>query len=209
MMTAYDTVTGGGLYWEEGKLNTKNTCSNGPGIILALQLYKATQQKSYLDTALLLYNWVNSHLRDTAGLYYDNIAVPGGKIDTRRYSYNTGTMLQSAMYLYELTRNRKYLDEAKVIAAAAKTYFYGSGQLRDGYWFNAVLLRGYQHLLRYDKDLSYVQSFAACIDHALKNNRNEHGLMIARNNKTVDLTNQAGMLEILARLAWLEKKYRF
>lgn len=207
MMTAYDTATGGGLYWEEGKLNTKNTCSNGPGILLALQLYKATQQRPYLDTALLLYHWVNRHLRDSAGLYYDNVAVPGGKVDTRRYSYNTGTMLQSNVYLYELTRDPQYLETAKAIAKAAQSYFYGTGQLRDGYWFNAVLLRGLQHLLLYDKDLSYIRSFAACIDHDLRNNRNADGLMVGRNQKTVDLTNQAGMLEILARLAILEKKY--
>lgn len=207
MMTAYDTATGGGLYWEEGKRNTKNTCSNGPGIILALQLYKATKQKPYLDTALLLYNWVNSHLRDSAGLYYDNISVPGKKIDTRRYSYNTGTMLQSNVYLYELTRNPQYLAEAKAIARAAQPYFYGTGQLRDGFWFNAVLLRGLQHLLQYDKDLSYIRSFATCIDHALQNNREARGLMTGRNKQPVDLTNQAGMLEILARLAWMEKKY--
>lgn len=205
MMTAYDTATGGGLYWEEGKLNTKNTCSNGPGIILALQLYKATKQKAYLDTALLLYNWVNGHLRDSAGLYLDNISVPGKKLDTRRYSYNTGTMLQSNVYLYELTKDPKYLQEAKVLARSAKDYFLASGRLRDGYWFSAVLLRGLQHLYQHDRDLTAIRAFAACVDHALQHNRNEQGLMTGKDPKAVDLTNQAGMLEILARLAWIDK----
>lgn len=203
MMTAYDTVGGGGLYWEEGK-PTKNTCSNGPGIILALQLYKATKEKPYLDTALLLYNWVNRHLKDSAGLYYDNIAYPSRRLDTRRYSYNTGTMMQSALYLYELTKEPQYLQQAKTIAKAAANYFYGSGQLRDGYWFNAVLLRAYRHLLQFDADRTYIDAFVACIDHALKNNFNEQHLMAAKNKQTVDLTNQAGMLEILAVLSILQ-----
>ena len=85
MMTAYDTAAGGGLYWQEGKKNTKNTCSNGPGIILALQLYNATKEKPYLDTALLLYNWVNENLRSPASLYYDNIKVGSRSIDKELY----------------------------------------------------------------------------------------------------------------------------
>jgi rhamnogalacturonyl hydrolase YesR len=208
MMTAYDTASGGGLYWQEGKLNSKNTCSNGPGVILALQLYKATKQKSYLDTALLLYNWVNKNLKDTDGLYFDNIRIPGGRIDQRKYSYNTGTMMQSAVYLYELTGSKQYLQEAIDVAKAAEKYFYGTGKLRDGYWFNAVLLRGYQHLLQHTSDLSFVRSFATCINYALQNNRNSESLMVGNNNRTVDMVNQAGMLEILARLTYLQKKYK-
>ena len=63
MMTGYDNVSGGGLYWKEGDKGGKNTCSNGPGVLVALQLYKATHQKPYLDTALMLYNWVNKYLQ--------------------------------------------------------------------------------------------------------------------------------------------------
>jgi len=204
MMTAYDTATGGGLYWQEGKLTSKNTCSNGPGIILALQMYKATKDKKLLDTALMLYKWVNKYLRDKDGLYYDNIHVPGKKIDQRRYSYNTGTMMQSNLYLYELTGEKKYLSEAKVIAESSSKYFLGSGAFRDTYWFNAVLLRAYQHLLKFDKDRKYIQAFSLCVDNALTKEVHPNGLLGAK-NKTADLVGQSGMLEILARLALLEK----
>ncbi len=105
MMTAFDTAAGGGLYWEEGNLKTKNTCSNGPGILLAMQLHKATGEKAYLDTAMLLYNWVNRHLQAPDGLYYDNISLNNRRIDHRKFSYNTGTMLQSNLWLYEATGN--------------------------------------------------------------------------------------------------------
>ena len=53
MMTGYDNALGGGIYWKEGSKSSKNTCSNGPGVLVALQLYKATKEKKYLDTALL------------------------------------------------------------------------------------------------------------------------------------------------------------
>ncbi|MFT4022766.1 MAG: glycoside hydrolase family 76 protein [Flavihumibacter sp.] len=208
MMTAYDTVSGGGLYWEEGKWTSKNTCSNGPGIILALQLYQSTGQHSYLDTALLLYKWVNLHLRDRNGLYIDNIAIPSGKPDLRRYSYNTGTMMQSNLYLYEITKDTGYLAEAKIIAAVAADYFLGTGRFRDGLWFNAVLLRAYQHLAGIDRNTVYLTKFAACVKNEIRDAQLANGLFVHK-NQTVDLVNQAGMLEILARLSYLETQFQF
>ncbi len=207
-MTGYDSVLNGGLYWHENKKTSKNTCSNGPGIILALQLHKATKDRSYLDTAILLYNWINnSGLRSSEGLYYDNIEVSTKRIDKRRFSYNTGTMLQSNLYLYEATKDKKYLIEAIRIADSSLEYFYGSGKFRDNYWFNAVLLRGYQHLLQHHKDMKYILGFKKCLDEALQNNMNSLGLMGV--TKTADLVPQSGMLEILARFAWMENKYQF
>lgn len=206
MMTGYDTATGGGLYWEEGK-PTKNTCSNGPGILLALQLYNATKEKPFLDTAIMLYNWTNQYLRTPEGLYWDNIHTRSLKVDSARYSYNTGTMLQAALYLYEISGDKKYLLHAQQSAAAALNFFYANLLLKDDYWFNAVLLRAYQHLLKHDKNTKYLQSFANCIRNEILQRQRKDGLF-EKNGKTVNLVNQAGMLEILNRLALLqEKKY--
>ena len=204
MMTAYDTAAGGGLYWQEGKKNTKNTCSNGPGIILALQLYKATKEKPYLDTALLLYNWVNENLRSPASLYYDNIEVGSRTIDKELYSYNTGTMLQSAVYLYECTKHVKYLQQATTIANNSIPYFLANNKFRDDYWFCAVLLRGYQHLLKYNKDLKFISAFKASLDETLNTNKNANGLM--GKATVLSLVPQGGMLEILARFAWMQQE---
>lgn len=202
MMTGFDTVTGGGLYWQENKKTSKNTCSNGPGVLLALQLYGATRDKKFLDTALLLYNWVTEKLKAPNGLYYDNVRIKDNRVDKRMYSYNTGTMLQSALYLYEATKDKKYLSEAVAVADSAVVYFNGAGKFRDSYWFNAVLLRGYQHLLKHHADTKYIAAFKACVDEALRNNVNPLGVMGA--NKPMELVPQSGMLEILARFAWLE-----
>lgn len=206
MMTGFDTALGGGLYWQENKKVSKNTCSNGPGVLLALQLYQATKQKTYLDTALLLYNWVNKELKTTSHLYYDNVSISDRKVVKWIFSYNTGTMLQSSIYLYECTGDKKYLQQATSIADSSLQYFYGSKKFRDNYWFNAVLLRAYQHLLTYNSDTKYIKGFQQCLDHALANNKNEMGLF--GKEHVFDLVAQGGMLEILARFAWLEKKYQ-
>ncbi|PUZ29935.1 Glycosyl hydrolase family 76 [Chitinophaga costaii] len=203
MMTGFDTILGGGLYWEEDKKTSKNTCSNGPGVLVALQLYQFTKHKFYLDTALLLYNWVNEKLRSPEGLYYDNLRLDG-HLGKAQFSYNSGSMLESSVYLYEITRDKKYLAAAKSIADAALNFFYEDGHFRDSYWFNAVQLRAFQHLLRYDHDNKYVKAFEKCTLQALNNDKNATGLMGTKAPHS--LVDQAGMLEILARLAWLQQR---
>lgn len=204
MMTGYDTTLGGGLYWEEDKKHSKNTCSNGPGILVALQLYEVTKHPAYLDTALLLYNWVNEKLRSPQGLYFDNIRL-NGHVGGPQFSYNSGTMMEAAVYLYEITRNRQYLDQARTIADAALERFYASGHFQDALWFNAVQLRAFQHFLRYDHNIKYVKAFENCTLQTLKRMTMPNGLM-GLDNKPVSLVDQAGMMEILARLAWMQAR---
>ena len=206
MMGGYDTVLGGGLYWKETSKSSKNTCSNGPGVIVALQLYQATKDKSYLDAALKIFNWTNEKLQAPSGLYFDNIRTKDGSISKPMLSYNTGTMLQSNVYLYECTGDKKYLKAANTIADSSLTYFYGNSRFRDDYWFNAVLLRAYQHLLKYNKDMKYIAGFKKCLDNALQNDKNEQGLFKGKSGLK-NLVDHGGMLEILARFAWLENHF--
>lgn len=206
MMTGYNDILGGGIYWKEGSTSSKNTCSNGPGVLVALQMYQATKNKMYLDTALKIFNWTNAKLQSPEGLYYDNIRTKDGSLDKATLSYNTGTMLESNVYLYEITGNKKYLDAANKMAESSLSFFYGNGKFRDGYWFNAVLLRGYQHLLKHNKDTKYILGFKKALDHALNTEKNEQGLFKAKEG-VQNLVEQGGMLEILARYAWLERSH--
>jgi predicted alpha-1,6-mannanase (GH76 family) len=204
MMSGYDAASGGGIYWKEGDKTSKNTCSNGPGILVALQLYNVTKEKTYLDTALLLYNWVNAHLESPEGIYYDNIKIPSLKIDSATYTYNTGTMLQSNVLLYNITHEKKYLAEAQRIAKAAKNHFYKDNRLPGNYWFNAVLVRGYVQLYKVDKNKSKLQFFIDDAERIWKDERDANNLL-GKNNKTKSLIDQAAMMEIYGRLATLEK----
>lgn len=203
MMTGYDTLSGGGLYWKEDEKTTKNTCSNGPGILIALQLHKITKQQNYLDTALVLYNWVNKHLQSADGLYYDNIKIPSLKIDSAIYTYNTGTMLQSTVLLYEITKDKKYLQEAQRIATAAEKHFYNNGKLPGNYWFNVVLLRGYEELYKQDHNKNRFQFFIDDAERTWKEERNSKDLIGTKDHQA--LIDQAAMIEIYARLIELNK----
>lgn len=201
MMTGYDTVTGGGIYWREGDKSSKNTCSNGPGILLALQLYKVTGQKGYLDTALLLYNWTNKHLLAPEGVYFDAIRIPQNSIDKAFYTYNTGTMLQSSVLLYTILKEDKYLAEAKRIASAAEQFFYKEHKLPDNYWFNAVMLRGFVELYHVEKDKHRLQFIVDDAERIWKEERDGKNLLGRHEVKS--LIDQAAMIEIYARLQQL------
>jgi uncharacterized protein YyaL (SSP411 family) len=201
MMTGFDTVAGGGIYWREGDKKTKNTCSNGPGILLALQLYKATNQTGYLDTALLLYNWTNRHLMSPTGIYYDAIKIPGLAIDKATYTYNTGTMLQSAVLLYTILRTENYLNEARRIADAAEKYFYVNNKLPGNYWFNAVMLRGFIELYKVENNRKRLQFFIDDAERVWQNEKDSKNLLGRKDTRS--LIDQSAMLEIFARLQWL------
>ncbi len=204
MMTGFDTAAGGGLYWKEKDFSTKNTCSNGPGVLVALQLYKITGYKNYLDTAVLLYNWVNKKLRSPDGLYYDNIKVASGKIDLRKFTYNTGTMLQSAVMLFEITHQTEYLTSAQLMASASLKQFFHDGFFPDNYWFNAVLLRGYIALHKINGDEQYINAMRQYAGMIWQKEKDLNGLV--GKHKTKRLLDQAAVLEIFASLAKLQKK---
>ena len=193
-----DTATGGGVYWKEGDKTTKNTCSNGPAILVALQLYNITQDQKYLATSLSLYKWTNAHLQSPDGTYYDNIAVPSLKIAKAQYTYNTGSMLQANVLLFNITKNKKYLSEARRIARAGCAKFFTNGRLPDNYWFNAVMLRGYIALYKVDKNENWISFFKQDADSIWEHERDADNLLGKKPAKT--LIDQAAMIEIYERL---------
>lgn len=199
LLTGYDDVLGGGLYWQEDKKESKNTCSNGPNILISLQLYNITKEKKYLDTGLLVYNWTTKNLRSESGVFWDAVSVKTGKIGYGTYTYNTGTMLQANVLLYQITKEQKYLTEAQTIASAAEKHFYKDQKLPDHYWFNAVLLRGYEELYRVEKNPQRIKFIVDDAERVWKEERDEQNLL--GRGKEKSLLMQAGIMEIYARLA--------
>lgn len=202
LLTGYDDKLGGGLYWKEDEKTTKNTCSNGPNVLISLQLYKITKDKKYLDTGLMVYNWTNKTLRSPDGVFYDAIKVADRKLDSTTYTYNTGTMLQANVLLYEITKDKKYLEEAKFIATNAEKHFFKKNKLGNHYWFNVVLLRGYLELFNLEKDRKRLSFLIADAERIWKDERDEQNLLGKQKNKSLIM--QAAMMEYYARLAQLK-----
>jgi hypothetical protein len=113
---AWDTMFfGGGLWWKVGEMS-KNACINGPGAIGAFLLYKATGEGSYLDKAKAIYAWERGALFDgTTGAVYDNVNPTNGG-DDWTFTYNSGTFIGIANYLYQETGDDAYLEDATLAA---------------------------------------------------------------------------------------------
>lgn len=216
VMSGYDDKLGGGIYWCEQKKESKNTCSNAPASVFALKMYNATKEKKYLDRGLDIYTWTKDSLEDKDDhLYFDHLTLKG-RLGRDKYSYNTGQMLQAAALLYKITGEKKYLDDAKLMAEAAYNRFFEDKGRADGLrilrggemWFDSVMLRGYIELYAIDKDNKYLKAFLASMDTAWgeDGSRDANGLFgkhyDARGKKgSRTLLNQAAMIEMMARLS--------
>ncbi len=158
-MSGYDSVLGGGIYWNEGEKKSKNTCSNGPGALVALKLYQATKNPEYLSIGREIYEWTQENLQDTDGIYLDAVIINPMRIDRRKFSYNTGTMMESAAMLYEITGEEHFRAETERLAEAAYQHFLISQQGRGNVWFNAVLMRAYVYADKFLKNQSYKEAW--------------------------------------------------
>jgi uncharacterized protein YcnI len=108
-------------------------------------------------------------------------------------------MLQSNVLLYNITHKKTYLQEAQRLAEASHNYFYRGGRYPSNYWFNAVLLRGYIALYDVDRQKKYIQSVMQDAERIWQTETDEQ--MLAGASKAKKLLDQAGLLEIYARLA--------
>ena len=215
VISGWDDNLGGGIYWCEQKKRSKNTCSNAPASVLAFKLFEATRDSSYFNLGLRIYNWTKINLQDSTDcLYFDNKSLTG-KTDRKKYTYNSGQMLQSAAMLYRLTGNKIYLEEAQHIAKSAIDYFteeYSTGEgvkirlfKNTGTWFNSILFRGYVELYRSDGNNQYITIFRDNMDHLWNHVRNKDGLFSKdwkgeKEDKYKSLLDQSGLVEIWAVL---------
>ena len=142
ILSGKDEVLGGGIYWCEQKKESKNTCSNAPGAVFALKLFQATQDSTYLKQGKELYEWTKKNLEDpTDHLYFDNIAL-NKKIGRAKFAYNSGQMMQAAALLYQITKQKNYLEEQNPVLAC--TCFLNGHkllqELQQGHNFDIVVL---------------------------------------------------------------------
>ena len=172
-----------GIYWGQAYMS-RHACSNGPFIKLAIMMYEVTGEDKFLEWAKTIYDFCYNTLRDEKdNLYFDLVrtiyedpekdvwhggkAVANGELDEKKYSYNSGTMISGGAYLYAVTGERHYLDEAKATAESCRNYF-GSFEIKDGYvvypgsdggttfsWFNLIMFKGYFDLYKVDNSQGF------------------------------------------------------
>lgn len=106
----WSDVNGGGIAWNSGSgINSKNSCSNAPAIIVAARLYKITGEEHYLEKAKMIYEWMLTHSRFDDGFIKDG---PGNEQRGWAFSYNQGTWVGGLLELFKITKEEKYREIA-------------------------------------------------------------------------------------------------
>lgn len=180
----------GGIYWGPD-YTSKHACSNGPIIATLVRLSKLFPEeevfgRTYLQWAKDVYDFSIATFKMSNDLYGDmigtekkaGVTLSHGSLDTTAYTYNTGTMISGGAYLYEVTKDEKYLNQAKKSMEASLKIF-GNDDLVEGFfqfpvattiWFNLTLYQGYYDLLLVDSSaLEYLTVVQKSIDFAYNN----------------------------------------
>ncbi len=216
IISGWDDQLSGGIYWCEQKKESKNTCSNAPASVLAFKLFEATHDSTYFNWGLRIYDWTKINLQDsTDHLYFDNKNL-SGRISRRKYTYNSGQMLQATAMIYKLTGNKTYLDEARHIAKSAIDYFTEEFTTPEGKkiklfkntgnWFNSILFRGYIELYYIDKDPQYLTLFRDNMNQIWNHVRSKDGLFSKdwkgeKEDQYKSVLDQASLVAMWATLA--------
>lgn len=221
ILSGWDETLGGGVTWLEGHRDQKPACSNGMATLAALKIYEGTKDPYYLEWGLKFYNWMKANLRNSKGLYANDKKMDGSILEVY-WTYNSGSMLEASMLLYDVTKDVGYLQEAKAIAAACHQHFStppddkGKTWFKvDEPWFATVLFRGYESLYHVTGDPIYLERILERVDYVWENGRDRYGFLT--DDWTTDkeeiekpkwLLNQICIAEIYARASLLNLQNR-
>lgn len=214
IISGWSNELGGGIYWVEGHHDQKPACSNGMAMLVALKLYEATSDKTYLHWGERFYNWMLTNLKAPNGLYYNDKKVKDGDVNATFWTYNTGSVIEASVLLYRFTKKDEYLREAQHAARSAYEYYHS--QQHDSHlnlrvdlpWFLTVLFRGYESLYKVDKDPKYINAIHHDLDYAWQHSRDKNGFLshdwTANKNEIAKhkwLLDEACIAELYARLS--------
>lgn len=221
IMSGWWDEYGGAVSWLEGHKDQKPACSNGKATVLALKIYEATNDKEYLETGKRFYDWMMKYLRDDSlNIIWNALLTGNGEIQKHAYTYNTGTMIQSAVRLYRLTSEKKYLDDARSLAEGSYRFYVkhtpqGIPYISDLPWFVVVLFRGYHELYEIDKNPKYVNAIIESANWAWVNARDNAGLIYNdwtgrkdEYSKPKWLLDESCMTELYTRVAMIKKELK-
>ncbi|TDQ40800.1 glycoside hydrolase family 76 protein [Aureibacillus halotolerans] len=147
--TGWNNSFGGGIAWNKGQLDYKNTPSNGPAVILAARLYDAFGNEEDLLWAEKIYSWLTDTLVDpNTGIVWDGINRTGdGTIDKNWiFTYTQGVYIGAAVELYHVKSDPKFLEAAYATVDASIDQLTTNGIVNeqgtgDGGLFKGIYIR--------------------------------------------------------------------
>jgi len=225
VLLSHSDLFGGGITWKKDTPESKNAVSNGPAIILAMRLFEATGEETYLSWAKELYAWQKANLVDPAnGEVWDNIHMEDGQPVVQKdwiFTYNMGTWIGAGMRLFDQTGEVVYLNDALLSAKTTLTSanLTTEGILKcegqgDGGLFKGILVRYFTEMVLHqgisEADRDSFLGFLERNGESFHKNALKHPQMLAgpdwRNppGEGTDLTTQLSGVMLLEAMAKLE-----
>ena len=184
----WDTQYNGGGIWEQqpektpkGEKVSKEVLSNDSLGFVACLIYQSTKDKSYLDKANQIYDWVWHNLYDfKTGQVYTGVDRDG-KVDKGAAVYNQGMFIDYANTLAQLNNSRTHYNDAKRTIDYVKNNLTKNGIITNnqGYidtWGDAMA-RGLGHFVRdnnaWDEYYPWMRQNADAI---MKNRRTDYDI---------------------------------
>lgn len=217
ILSGWNDDVGGGVTWLEGHNDQKPACTNGMATLTALKIYQGGKNEYYLQQGKQFYNWMYKTLRDTTTGIITNDVKLDGKQSRVFWTYNTGSLLEAAVMLYQITGEKHYLHEAQQLAADSYKYYSSIPHDKrltlqiDLPWFVTVLFRGYEALYKVDNNYKYLAAVEHDLNYAWNNSRDKYGFTTHSwlpktddLNKPKWLLDEACIAELYARLSLLK-----
>ncbi|MBB3909769.1 glycoside hydrolase family 76 protein [Sphingomonas desiccabilis] len=197
----------GGVRWTQKADNgDRNTVSNMPAAQLGLRLQQITGERAYLDDALRYYGWTNAVLQRPDGLYHDHLKTDG-TIEKTVWTYNQGVPIAVNALLSQVTGEKRYLDEAKRIAAASRQRFTVAQLDRQPPPFNAIYFKNLLLLDSIAGTREHRPAMQAYADHMWRNRRDPATGLCRPRKGRVELIDTAAMVQIEAVLGWAPEQW--
>lgn len=170
-------------------------------VLTALKIYQGSKEDYYLQQGKKNYQWMFQILLDSTGLIANDIK-PGNKLNRIFWTYNTGSLIEAAVLLYQCTAEPQYLRQAHQLALHINLP-----------WFVTVLFRGYEALYHLDGNDWFVATVEQDLNYAWQHTRDTYGYTShswtanpAEINKPKLLLDEACIAELYARLSLIHMK---
>jgi predicted alpha-1,6-mannanase (GH76 family) len=129
----WDSVCGGGVWWQTTPHSYKNAITNELFLELTAWLHNAVRgDTKYLRWAKAEWAWFQgTGLINGSGLVNDGLSASCANNHRTTWTYNQGVILAGLAQLYRATRNASLLTQAKRIAGAAISQLTVGGVLHE------------------------------------------------------------------------------
>lgn len=164
---------GGGIRQHEDKDGPVAVCATAPAIVGALRLYQHTRNKKLLTMAE---RWYAVLMSNEAGVRDANDGLFHELKEGKR-AYQSAHVLNACLLFYEVTKDKKYLTEAQLIAkSAVAQWVQPDGSMKEtGQWGGDDFSDAWLNLYEVDKDAGWLAAVHGMLKFLHEKGRDKHG----------------------------------